>query len=430
MNIKSFYKYKMPNIKANENVLFISFEFFDDDLFLRKIYLNKRLFYNLLNYLKSDFETKIIKKYPKLREVTQKIDRSRFLNILELYNIKVAFHPNEQNIDDLNVLLSKKIIFRTNVGFRVIDQEFINLLSENEKKVVNKFKINDKKMCNSDFIYKNPLKVKLKIYDVGQANCSSLYINDKLTIFFDLGSMKYNSILYKDFDNFMDGYVFISHFDNDHINAYNHFFLKKKKRNVKIIFPYEKSIYKLSFNAQIFLFCAYISNYELYPVILKENNLKIFNNDFITLYQGIYIKSSINKITKRNALSLICQIKHNKNSVLIPGDALYDNFPNYYDINHIIIPHHGCKYNCQKCFTNISENKILKSFVFCGPSKVYKHPNYDHLKHFYNDKKQVVYRFEYNKRKFKSGIFENDKEIKKEDDFTTLINKKYINWNL
>ena len=69
----------------------------------------------------------------------------------------------------------------------------------------------------------------------------------------------------------------------------------------------------------------------------------------------------------------------------------------------------------------------MKSFVFCGPSKVYKHPNYEHLKHFYNDKKQVVYRFEYNKKKFKSGIFEIDKEMKKEDDFTTLINKKYMN---
>lgn len=162
MNIKSFYKYKMPNIKANENVLFISFEFFDDDLFLRKIYLNKRLFYNLLNYLKSYFETEIIKKYPKLREVTQKIDRSRFLNILELYNIKVAFHPNEQNIDDLNVLLSKKIIFRTNVGFRVIDQEFINLLSENEKKLLINLKLMIKKCVIVILYIKIHLKSNLK----------------------------------------------------------------------------------------------------------------------------------------------------------------------------------------------------------------------------------------------------------------------------
>lgn len=431
MKIKTLFKYMMPKIRATENVLLVFFETIGDEMCIKKIYINERYFELIFNLLRTDFKEKNINKFPKLREVHYKISDKHFNQILKLFDLDFNFPKSKKNIDDLNSDLSKKIILRTNVGFRIIEHDCVKLIIERNNEIFNRIKINDERIFNKSETKNKDLDLKLRIYNVGQANCSCLFINNLPGVFFDLGSMKHNKKLYSDFNNFTDVYVIISHFDNDHINAYNRFFPKKNRNKIKIIFPYENSIANLPINAQIFLFCAYLLNFELYPLSLDKMKINIFDNDLVCIFQGKYV-NTINKITRRNALSLICVVNYNDNSVLIPGDSLYENFPTFFTPNHVIIPHHGCKckYYGTNLLPNIDETKVIKSFVFCGPSMSYKHPNFAHLKHYFNDKMQIVYRFDFDKKKFKSGLFINGTEIDDSQDFTQIINGEYIDWNL
>lgn len=217
--------------------------------------------------------------------------------------------------------------------------------------------------------------------------------------------------------------IFISHFDNDHINFGKRLF-KKDHANIRIFYPALQDLDSLSISAKIFLVGLSFTKYELCPVALYKNeNIDL---GIVKIFQGVDVGKDYNS-SLSNSKCLIALIK-NKKSILVPGDALYKNFPISYEPNYLIIPHHGCKLDPDTYLTNIDISNLEEAFVFCGPNRKYKHANLTHLKYFSDCK---IKRFRRTHNQYDGNeIFNGNATIERKDDFTELEDGFSTIWHI
>ena len=251
-------------------------------------------------------------------------------------------------------------------------------------------------------IIDNPELFELRVYSVGQANCSALikYIDNSkadynVVAVFDFGleNGKRNADLKKMISKIDENTtIVVSHFDLDHINNITKFDLIKTCR---WLFPEHEpdnedanliyhELLKVAFSKsrngkQVF---SYKAPYSL------SNYLRINQNT--TGRIGDYRYQS----TLVNAQSIIVSLSINGTNVLVPADALYRDFPEdvfNYTYNYVLIPHHGCRYgdntNSSPYYDEIK--KITYSepvgIVMCGKDgKRYGHANTSHLSWYSN----------------------------------------------
>ena len=248
----------------------------------------------------------------------------------------------------------------------------------------------------------NPELFELRVYSVGQANCSALIkYKDNLkkdynvVVVFDFGleSRKRNSKL-KEMINKIDENttIIISHFDLDHINNIENFELY---RTCRWLFPEHEPRTK---QANL-----------LYHDLIKTASQKSINGRQVFSYKAPYSLSNYLRInqntdkhindrkyqsTLANAQCIISSLCINNTNVLIPADALYRDFPDdvfNYRYDYVLIPHHGCKYgdpsSVDPYFDKIRAivNNDVKGVVMCGKGgDRHGHANTTHLR-WYND---------------------------------------------
>ena len=239
----------------------------------------------------------------------------------------------------------------------------------------------------------------LRIYNVGQANCSALikYTDTnkkdyKVIIVFDLGFQRRfccNKALEEMINKIdFDTTILISHYDNDHINNIaDHLYLT----TYRWIFPnYDGRGKKALKTFQMLLKVA----------VKKVGSRTIYNfptpfnfspNISIHQYSGKRIGDSYQS-TLMNSKCLVCKLSIGGKDILIPADALYEEYgdelvlPNGKKYDYIFVPHHGCKYVAKalagpslKIWNFIDDNTI--GVVMCGKNN-YGHANIDHLSWF------------------------------------------------
>lgn len=234
----------------------------------------------------------------------------------------------------------------------------------------------------------------LRVYNVGQASCSALirYTNEertdyKVVVVFDLGYQKRNgknehlNEMINRIDK--DTTIVISHFHNDHFNnATKHVRLK----TCRWLFP---SCEPKKHRANVF-FRALLG---IIQGKTQDGTIYLFNTPYdfsenLRIHQRIGpAKDPYQKGDQVNAESLVCELLMPGKRILIPGDALYeewdsdDRFSPPYD--YILIPHHGCLYANP---SSIGENAMIHRFIgqettgicSCGANK-YGHANENHL---------------------------------------------------
>ena len=242
----------------------------------------------------------------------------------------------------------------------------------------------------------------LRVYSVGQANCSALIkytdnqkVDYKVVVVFDFGLEhgKKNPQLKQMIDKIDENTtIIISHFDSDHINNIGKFDLNTTCR---WLFPEHEPTKK---RANL-----------LYHNLIKAASRKSHDGKKAFTYEAPYSLSNYLRInqntgamgdrryqsTLENAQCIIASLCINDKNVLIPADALYKDFPTdvfNYQYDYVLIPHHGCEYgdravSTDDYFDNIKAivREDIKGVVMCGEGgRRYGHANTNHLK-WYSD---------------------------------------------
>lgn len=229
----------------------------------------------------------------------------------------------------------------------------------------------------------NQHKCFLRLFNVGQANCSALYVeSDKIpSVVFDLGADEYskkNNTELMNMINNLDGngFLVISHFDWDHYNMYK---LLPKDAFNRLFVVHEFPKY-LSGRRSAFAHTLFLNNT---PVYVIKNNTILTTADYknfalFDICQGLKLRKNKGQSTLENTYSLVSMININGVEAIIPGDALEDEFVinNGKVFQYAIVSHHGCKYNgieipyfAYNAFLPV--NKIAE--------KRYGHPQLDHI---------------------------------------------------
>lgn len=263
----------------------------------------------------------------------------------------------------------------------------------------------------------DPDLFELRIYNVGQANCSALikYLdrtkNDyKVVMVFDFGYQRSgNNIKLDEMISKIDSSttILISHFHNDHINNItDHLTL----RTNRWLFP---DCHPNNFKAnKIYAALVKVASGKTSSGILYRFPVPFHFSDNILVDQ--YLGNRIHGGPRRsliNAKCLVCKISIRGKDILIPGDALYEDYgdalilENNKKYDYILVPHHGCKYidksftfNDAKIKDFVGNNTI--GFVQCGKNS-YGHANINHLglysvanefygTSFYDDNKKLL----------------------------------------
>ena len=291
----------------------------------------------------------------------------------------------------------------------VFDEKLINALENNIKTVItvhnDDVKGDSVKLASEYVKSDDPQLYELRVYNVGQANCSALikycdsnYSDYHVAVVFDFGFEKRYKANRKLSEMIMkidlDTTIIISHFDSDHINNISKLPLMATNR---WLFP-EHEPKKEKANL-------------LYHQLIKIATIKSGNPKVIYAYQTphelsdyLTINQNTNGIhdigfqsTRINAECIISSIHLNNVNVLIPADALYNDFPQdvfKYKYNYVLTPHHGCKYlsiddysigdgRFDAIFKIVSSRPttIVNSGKF---GRVYKHSNIGHLSYYKN----------------------------------------------
>lgn len=231
------------------------------------------------------------------------------------------------------------------------------------------------------------LNLSLRVYKVGQANCSAL-INkhsedyDVISVF-DLGCDKGNqknqeliNMVNKIDENTT---IIISHFDSDHFNYIPYIDLNKTKR---WIFPEKPPRGKK----------AYAVFQQLLSIAAgKAKNGTIYRyrppyalSNYLTIDQKTDNSKDPYNSTLTNANSIVSIINYSK-KVLIPADALYKDFRNtvtyYAPYDYILIPHHGCFYPPNSyCINRLIKNDTVG--ILCSGKNSYGHASISHLSNY------------------------------------------------
>lgn len=262
----------------------------------------------------------------------------------------------------------------------------------------------------------DPDLFELRIYNVGQANCSALikYLDRakkdyKVVMVFDFGyqrsgnNMKLDEMISK-IDSSTT--ILISHFHNDHINNITHHLTLRTNR---WLFP---DCHPNNFMAnKIYAALVKVATGKTSSGILYRFPVPFRFSDNILVDQ--YLGNRIHGWPRRsliNAKCLVCKISIREKDILIPGDALYEDYgdalilENNKKYDYILVPHHGCKYinktvasHMLKIWNFVDDNTV--GFVMCGKNN-YGHANENHLSWFKN-----FSLFD------KSGIYDDNKNL-------------------
>jgi hypothetical protein len=238
--------------------------------------------------------------------------------------------------------------------------------------------------------------VKLRTFAVGQANFSGLFYGHSRIpkCVFDLGCKDASNLNTKRFHAIdSDGYIVISHFDSDHINGFK--YLQPRAYQRKFIMP---SLPNVPFSATLISFVNEIAaktnlnpNIYLIPNGAYQTSpyqLQILGRpvSIVDIYTGVVQRNGYRadpyQSTAENARGLICNISTvgGDKQALVPGDALYGNFPTRFSPSYLFVPHHGCDYG--QSIQTINPAVLEKAVVLCSYNGHlgYHHPNLSHYK--------------------------------------------------
>ncbi len=312
-------------------------------------------------------------------------------------NLDITPFYIEQYIEIINDLFSQY--------YYSLDDKTIHKHKDITKKTIDDLinKVNAKKQPLSTYLLL-PKKVEeiidkslyeLKIYNVGQANCSALVkhtdrakSNYKVLMVFDFGyqTKRINDDL-DDMLNKIDSntIMLISHFHSDYFNNI------VKRINMP-------SKYWILLNCD---FCAFkgLIPFQMLLNVITNNLCSVYVYDKCTYISPnilIYQRTD-NKIgdlyqhSLINSQCFVCKLSIDKTNVLIPADALYGDFGNELVLSdnkkydHIVIPHHGCKYVSTKYASSSIASIINKylgdntvGYLMCGKNN-YGHANINHM---------------------------------------------------
>ena len=232
---------------------------------------------------------------------------------------------------------------------------------------------------------------KIECMNIGHGNFSVGY-NDAMQplAMFDIGmyssSRDYSKLKVNSLDE--HGISVISHYDYDHICGVR--FLdgvpgKPTKKRLWILPELPKTP---TITAKMLLDfleegkngnCIFLPdiNYAQTPFDPNHHVLSIGNTD---IYRGNEKAIDHNQSTSENARCLICLITGHQKKMLLPGDALYDDFPVQFSVDYLLIPHHGCRYHPSISAAKFDVNALQRRIVCAGPPNKKKHPNITHLR--------------------------------------------------
>ena len=376
--------------------------------FLEYSFLSKK-FYLYQNFFDLNDSYEAITGYEKrtcvsiddLNSLFEKTDMTVFAYFQELVQkkreIDFKLDTNRLNQTLSNIAFVKDV---ENVGKA---QQFLNSITEEYKKEYNYFTNNEnleqaKKKADAiayNFEKSNIEGYVVRVFNVGQANCSAVFVNKNPNSYFvfDIGDCNSNNKL-RDFLKNMNsnGFVVISHYDNDHINMYKSLGKKALKR---VFIIHELPCYKRTLVFLSFIKKLYKHKTPLLIVkddSLKSNSLTIGN--YLSIYQGETLKMSKYQSTIENTHSLVGKIKINGKIAVFPGDALEEEFDiGEKRVDLFMISHHGCKYDGKVAF-NV---EMAHLFVTHKCNYRYKHPDLNHINFFksvqrFGDSSSLIYK--------------------------------------
>ena len=420
-----------PTMSGNRDCISLFFEYAGSGIIkINKFYYESRTF---VDFLKDySIEAKEVFNYPNIRVSSYDVRWREFVESINyLSNAISRYYPEKSDfltnsvrelldrngdlsdesieavLDNVNeTLTGYQFYFRGNEQRHFFNDELIDAINVNIEAVPYTDDLENVRvpacMPEEYRVIDNPDLFELRVYSVGQANCSALIKYTDLqksdfnvVVVFDFGleSGKRNAQLNRMINKIDENTtIIISHFDMDHINNIGKFLLKrtcrwlfpeheprKKKANL-LYHDLLKTAARKSVNGrQVF---SYKTPYSLstYLRINQNTNNRIADNR----YQS----------TLANAQCIISSLCINDTNVLIPADALYRDFPAdvfNYRYNYVLIPHHGCEYgdpvtSHDAYFDSIKEivNDDLEGIVMCGKGGIrYGHANTKHLQ-WYN----------------------------------------------
>lgn len=244
-------------------------------------------------------------------------------------------------------------------------------------------------------------KFRVKVYNVGQANC--IYIrNRKHRIFFDVGIPKdsQNKSMDRkrpevqrsmsDIQKSRPTMVILSHWDMDHIKGA--FLLKDEAFQKYWITPQISSSSKpkksadMKFAGSAERLAKYLSyNSRLLRVPNDKNGTEICRGRKGILWKGDGVGR---KITKNNNYGLLLELDDTGSGkrALFSGDCEYESWPVGLlnkKIEKLIVPHHGSEMKTDK-LKNIAPGYGEAIISVGEDGKGYKHPNGDHIQELKN----------------------------------------------
>lgn len=283
----------------------------------------------------------------------------------------------------------------------------------------------------------------LQLLPAGQANCSILCQEQKDKArkaigIFDLGieekttkKMIYNVLNYSSEVRF----VLISHYDFDHISAFPR--VARNLKKCQWLAPIPSKKYPTLATVQMVNQLSKFANVCFIPndCLLLPITLHIGPGTTLTILQGHQTRVSKRyKWTNsaENAHCLISFLQGPHGSILLPGDALYANFPVPFSPTFLVVPHHGCFYDGsinKKLFSNLQESFVFSYITTSKPR--YPHPNKQHLKTLIGPSvkhPRPVYRFQ--NEQANNWVFSGIAKAKQIDKLTTKIAGETKKWVL
>jgi len=239
-------------------------------------------------------------------------------------------------------------------------------------------------------------KYELRVYNVGQANCSALieYLDAeqreyRVVAVFDFGLQSKRARNHK-LDEMIGKIdektiMFVSHFHYDHINnLFRNSDIKASHWVIPSLDPMKCKAYKV-FQATLFIMAL---KHHSGKIHVFSTPCRVSRN--LTIHQNRgRSKDWYSRGNLTNAQSLVCVLNINNKHVLIPGDALYEEFDAIHiglPFDYVLVPHHCCQYSdpantksSAKIREIIGENTV--GIVSCGVNS-YGHANVSHLSWF------------------------------------------------
>lgn len=270
------------------------------------------------------------------------------------------------------IFINRKVKEIQYYEFKIKDKDSKNKKVKEYKKAKERIKnsaididdTNKLELLNGIFKFKqNYNKINFRVHHVGQGHCSYLNFNRKSRGFYDVGYTRYvindTSSKFNSFNNYKPKWIILSHWDSDHfLGVVN--FIPKTCLSIPWITPASVN-YTINSNRLIGLIAYF--NGKLY---LINNSFTGYNHNNM-----FYLLKGSGKPYNDNGLYITI---NNKKKMVSLGDLDYKHLPNnhpFYDVDIIVIPHHGSKQKTKCPFKCINSNS---KFIVPVGYNTYKHP--------------------------------------------------------